>query len=170
MPQNNQSILSCSRWAPEFTSATTLLFTSLRRLDLVTVAGPFTLSSSSPLSASSASRFSSATSRKFHSRSCSATDRPLSHNTGRRPLLHRDSPAPHVGSDGFQLSQGGSGPPLPLMEVATFSGVAPANQTKKKSQFMNFSQGHSGTKVQCEHRACFPKEKHQNSHKNGRNS
>ena len=29
------------------------------------------------------------------------------------------------------------------------SGVAPANQTKK-SQFMNFSQGRSGTKVQCE--------------------
>ena len=29
-------------------------------------------------------------------------------------------------------------------------GVAPANQTKEKSQFMNFSQGHSGTKVQCE--------------------
>ena len=29
------------------------------------------------------------------------------------------------------------------------SGVAPANQTKK-GQFMNFSQGHSGTKVQCE--------------------
>ena len=29
------------------------------------------------------------------------------------------------------------------------SGVAPANQTKK-SQFINFSQGHSGTKVQCE--------------------
>ena len=29
---------------------------------------------------------------------------------------------------------------------------------------MNFSQGHSGTKVQCE--SClFPKEKHQNSHK-----
>ena len=31
----------------------------------------------------------------------------------------------------------------------THSGVAPANQTKK-GQFMNFSQGHSGTKVQCE--------------------
>ena len=28
------------------------------------------------------------------------------------------------------------------------SGVAPANQTKK-GQFMNFSQGHSGTKLQC---------------------
>ena len=38
-------------------------------------------------------------------------------------------------------------------------------QTKpKKGQFMNFSQGHSGTKVQCE--SClFPKEKHQNSPK-----
>ena len=36
-------------------------------------------------------------------------------------------------------------------------------QTKpKKGQFMNFSQGHSGTKVRCVNRACFPKEKHQN--------
>ena len=33
--------------------------------------------------------------------------------------------------------------------IAPGSGVALANQTKK-SQFMNFSQGHSGTKVQCE--------------------
>ena len=33
-----------------------------------------------------------------------------------------------------------------------FSGVAPANQTKR-SQFMNFSQGRCGTKVQCE--SCF---------------
>ena len=31
---------------------------------------------------------------------------------------------------------------------------------------MNFSQGHSGKKVHfCEFRACFPKEKHRNSHK-----
>ena len=30
---------------------------------------------------------------------------------------------------------------------------------------MNFSQGHSGTKVRYVNRACFPKEKHQNSHK-----
>ena len=37
-------------------------------------------------------------------------------------------------------------------------------QTKpKKGQFMNFSQGHSGTKVRYVNRACFPKEKHQNS-------
>ena len=43
-----------------------------------------------------------------------------------------------------------------------------ANQTKER--FMNFSQGHSGTKVQFVNRACFPKDKHQNSHKNGRNS
>ena len=42
--------------------------------------------------------------------------------------------------------------------------MAPANQTKK-SQFMNLSQGHSGTKVRDVNRACFPKEKHQNSHK-----
>ena len=28
---------------------------------------------------------------------------------------------------------------------------------------MNFSQGHSGTKVQFVNRACFPKERHQNS-------
>ena len=39
-------------------------------------------------------------------------------------------------------------------------------QTKpKKGQFMNFSQGHSGTKVRYVNRACFPKEKHQNSQK-----
>ena len=39
-------------------------------------------------------------------------------------------------------------------------------QTKpKKGQFMNFSRGHSGTKVQFVNRACFPKEKHQNSQK-----
>ena len=44
-------------------------------------------------------------------------------------------------------------------------------QTKpKKGQFMNFPQGHSGTKVQFVNRACFPKKKHQNSQKNGRNS
>ena len=31
------------------------------------------------------------------------------------------------------------------------SGVAPAKQTRpKKGQFMNFSQGHSGTNIQCE--------------------
>ena len=35
---------------------------------------------------------------------------------------------------------------------------------------MNFSQGHSGTKVRYVNRACFPKEKRQNSQKNGRNS
>ena len=44
------------------------------------------------------------------------------------------------------------------------SGVAPANQTKK-SQFMNFPQGRSGTKVRDVNRAFFPKEKHQNSQK-----
>ena len=39
-------------------------------------------------------------------------------------------------------------------------------QTKpKKGQLMHFSQGHSGTKVQFVNRACFPKEKHQNSQK-----
>ena len=32
---------------------------------------------------------------------------------------------------------------------------------------MNFSQGHSWTKVRYVTRACFPKEKHQNSHKMG---
>ena len=35
---------------------------------------------------------------------------------------------------------------------------------------MNFSQGHSGTEVRSVNRACFPEGKHQNSHKNGRNS
>ena len=49
------------------------------------------------------------------------------------------------------------------------SGVAPANQTKE-SQFMNFSQGHSGTKAQCELCLFSQGKKHQNSHKNGRNS
>ena len=43
-------------------------------------------------------------------------------------------------------------------------------QTKpKKDQFMNFSQAHSGTKVQSLNRACFPKEKGTRIHKNGRN-
>ena len=50
-----------------------------------------------------------------------------------------------------------------MSESSLLSGVAPANQTKK-GQFMNFSQGRSGTKVQFVNRACFPKEKHQNSH------
>ena len=44
-----------------------------------------------------------------------------------------------------------------------WSGVAPANPTKR-SQFMNFSQGHSEQKFNV-NRACFPKEKHQNSQK-----
>ena len=35
----------------------------------------------------------------------------------------------------------------------------------EKGQFMNFAQGHSGTKVRDVNRACFPKEKHQNSQK-----
>ena len=42
--------------------------------------------------------------------------------------------------------------------------MAPANQTKERSVHELFT-GHSGTKVQCEFRACFPKEKHQNSQK-----
>ena len=33
---------------------------------------------------------------------------------------------------------------------------------------MNFSWGHSGTKVQFVNRACFPKGKHQNSQKMGK--
>ena len=37
----------------------------------------------------------------------------------------------------------------------------------KKGQFMNFPQGHSGTKVRYVNRACFPKEKHQKSQKMG---
>ena len=39
--------------------------------------------------------------------------------------------------------------PVSATKLTFKSGVAPANQTKK-GQFMNFSQGHSGTKVQCE--------------------
>ena len=54
---------------------------------------------------------------------------------------------------------------IPLTE--NNSGVAPANQTSSKGQFMNFSQGHSGTKVRNVNRACFPKEKHQNSQEKG---
>ena len=42
------------------------------------------------------------------------------------------------------------------------SGVAPANQTKK-SQFMNFLQGRSGTKVQCESCLFSQGKAHQNS-------
>ena len=34
----------------------------------------------------------------------------------------------------------------------------------KKGRFMNFSQGHSGTKVRYVNRACFPKEKHTRIH------
>ena len=50
----------------------------------------------------------------------------------------------------------------------TLSGVA--RQTKpKKGQFMNFSRGHSGTKIRYVNRACFPKE-NTRIHKNGRNS
>ena len=50
-----------------------------------------------------------------------------------------------------------------------FSHEWPRQTKPKKGQFMNFLQGHSGTKVQCE--SClFPKGKHQNSHKNGPNS
>ena len=61
----------------------------------------------------------------------------------------------------------------PLLEIE--SGVSPANQTKErpgkpnqtKGQFMNFS----GDKLEQKfdvNRACFPKEKRQNSHKHGR--
>ena len=51
-----------------------------------------------------------------------------------------------------------------VLVIASQSGVAPANQTKE-GQFMNFSQGHSGQKKFKVNRACFPKEKHQNSQK-----
>ena len=52
---------------------------------------------------------------------------------------------------------------LPLAAAApNFFQEWPRQTKPKKGQFMNFSQGHSGTKVQCE--SCFfPKEKHQNS-------
>ena len=49
-----------------------------------------------------------------------------------------------------------------------FSQEWPRQTKPKKGRFMNFSQGHSRTKVQCE--SClFPKEKHQNL-QNWRNS
>ena len=42
---------------------------------------------------------------------------------------------------------------------AALNQESPRQTKPKKGQFMNFSRGHSGTKVQCENRACFPKEK-----------
>ena len=48
------------------------------------------------------------------------------------------------------------------------SGVAPANQTKERPvRELSAGAFHNKTSI-CEFRACFPKEKHQNSHKNGR--
>ena len=47
--------------------------------------------------------------------------------------------------------------------VSRFNQEGPRQTKPKKGQFMNFSQGHSGTKVRYVNRACFPKEKHQNS-------
>ena len=43
-------------------------------------------------------------------------------------------------------------------EVFCFVQEWPRQTKPKKGQFMNFSQGHSGTKVRCVNRACFPKE------------
>ena len=40
----------------------------------------------------------------------------------------------------------------------------PPRSQPKKGQLMNFYLGHSGTKMFNVNRACFPKEKHQNSH------
>ena len=52
---------------------------------------------------------------------------------------------------------------------ASKSAVALANQTKERPVLMNFSQGHSGTKVQCE--SClFSLRKNTRIHKNGRDS
>ena len=50
------------------------------------------------------------------------------------------------------------------------SGVAPANQTKERSVHELFARAFRNKSSICEFRACFPEEKHQNSHKNGRNS
>ena len=41
----------------------------------------------------------------------------------------------------------------------------PRQTQPKKGEFMNLPQGHSGTNVRYVNRACFPKEKHQNSQK-----
>ena len=50
------------------------------------------------------------------------------------------------------------------LQPLLLSGVAPANQTKERSVHELFA-GHSGTKIRYENRACFRKEKHQNSQK-----
>ena len=53
-----------------------------------------------------------------------------------------------------------------VLNLKSFKDQEWPRQTKpKKGQFMNFSQGHSKTKVRYVNRACFPKAKHQNSHK-----
>ena len=52
-------------------------------------------------------------------------------------------------------------PPPPPKKVGPFHlhQEWPRQTKPKKGQFMNFSQGHSGTKVRYVNRACFPKEK-----------
>ena len=58
----------------------------------------------------------------------------------------------------------------PSTNRSLVSGVAPPNRTKE-SQFMNFSRGHSGTKVRDVNRSCFPKENTPEfTQKNGQNS
>ena len=46
-----------------------------------------------------------------------------------------------------------------------FSGVAPADQTKERSVHELFAGAFRNKSLICEFRACFPKEKHQNSQK-----
>ena len=55
-----------------------------------------------------------------------------------------------------------------MLEKYPFNQESPRQSKPKKGQFMNFSQGHSGTKVRDVNRACFPKEKHQNSQEWGK--
>ena len=89
-----------------------------------------------------------------------------------RPTIPRDFrnvPCPAVKQRGREKKGPPDIAPNPSPEKGqNGSGVAPANQTQK-SQFMNFSQGRSGTKVQCE--SCFVfLRKNTRIHKNGRNS
>ena len=70
------------------------------------------------------------------------------------------------GREGFR--QGGDGGEGKLKEKkSTRKNRESHRQTKpKKGQFMNLSRGHSGQKFDV-NRACFPKDKHQKSHRNG---
>ena len=74
-------------------------------------------------------------------------------------LLHSSETFPIAKCNLQQECQG-------LYSVVCYERVWPRQTKPKKGQFMNFSQGHSGTKVRyVSFVPCFPKEKHQNSQK-----